>query len=321
MSKTETYHVPIMGPEVMGLLQPERGGVFVDGTLGGGGHAKLLMDRLPKGSALYGIDRDREAIAAATVKLAATAHEARFTAIRGNFFDMRAILNEQGVNVVDGILLDLGVSSHQLDAPERGFSYHEEAPLDMRMDDRAALTARDVVNGYSKEELVGVIRDYGEERFAMRIASAIIRARETEPIETTTALADIIKYAIPAPARRDGPHPARRTFQALRIEVNGELAGLNTAIEEAHALLAPGGRLCVITFHSLEDRIIKTAFRRFENPCSCPPKAPICTCGKKPTARVLTKKPVIAGEAELQENPRARSAKLRAIEKSGRGSN
>ena len=309
---TGFHHVPIMLPEVMELLKPERGGLFVDGTLGGGGHSEGILSRLGEGR-LYGIDRDGSAIAAASARLAPFGD--RFRAIRGNFFDMKELLMAEGVAGVDGILLDLGVSSHQLDTPQRGFSYHEDAPLDMRMDDRAALSAYDVVNGYAAEELAGIIRDYGEERFAFRVANAIVREREKQPINSTVQLAEIIKSAIPAANRREGPHPARRTFQAIRIEVNGELAELGQAIESAHDLLNPGGVLAVITFHSLEDRIVKQAFKKFENPCTCDPRAPMCTCGKVPTAKILTKKPIAPGEEELEINPRSRSSKLRGIQK------
>ncbi|MEA4971198.1 MAG: 16S rRNA (cytosine(1402)-N(4))-methyltransferase RsmH [Candidatus Pelethousia sp.] len=310
----EFRHTPIMVEQVLSLLEPQRGGVFVDGTLGGGGHAQAVLSLLPPGAKLYGVDRDAAAIAAATERL--TPFGARFIPLRGNFFRMAELLREQGETGVDGILLDLGVSSHQLDTPERGFSYHDDAPLDMRMDASAPLSAYDVVNGYSADDLCRIIRDYGEERYASRVARAIVRARETQgPITGTVRLAQIVKSAIPAANRREGPHPARRTFQALRIEVNGELEGLEAAIESAHNLLRSGGRMAVITFHSLEDRIVKQAFRRFENPCTCDPRAPICTCGRRPTVRILTKKPIEAGEAELNENPRARSAKLRAIEK------
>lgn len=308
------YHAPIMVEQVLSLLEPRRGGVFVDGTLGGGGHAEALLSLLPPGSKLYGIDRDAAAIQAASSRLASFGE--RVVPLRGNFFRMGELLKAEGETAVDGILLDLGVSSHQLDTPERGFSYHEDAPLDMRMDASAPLSAYEVVNGYSAEELGRIIRDYGEERYAARVARAIVRTREAEgPISGTVRLAEIIKGAIPAANRREGPHPARRTFQALRIEVNGELEGLGQAIEAAHGLLRPGGRMAVITFHSLEDRIVKQAFRRFENPCVCDPGAPVCICGRNPTARVLTRKPLTAGEAELAENPRARSAKLRGIEK------
>ncbi len=308
----EFKHVPILLPEVLALLKPERGGIFVDGTLGGGGHAEAVLQRLRAGR-LYGIDRDGAAIVAASERLRPFGE--KFVAVRGNFFQMKELLAGEGIQKADGILLDLGVSSYQLDTPQRGFSYHEEAPLDMRMDDRAALSAYDVANGYTSEALFHLIRDYGEERFASRIANAIVRARETGPIKTTTELAEIVKKAIPAPTRREGPHPARRTFQAIRIEVNGELAGLAKALENAHDLLNDNGVLAVITFHSLEDRIVKQLFRKFEKPCICDPKAPICVCGKKPTAQILTKKPLTADEQELMENPRARSAKLRAIRK------
>lgn len=309
---TQFHHVPIMLSEVMELLRPERGGLFVDGTLGGGGHSEGILSRLSYGR-LYGIDRDGNAIAAASARLAPFGD--KFKAIRGNFFDMKELLMAEGVSGVDGILLDLGVSSHQLDTPERGFSYHEDAPLDMRMDDRAALSAYDVVNGYGVEELAGIIKDYGEERFAFRVANAIVREREKQPINSTVQLAEIIKSAIPAANRREGPHPARRTFQAIRIEVNGELAELGRAIEDAHDLLNPGGILAVITFHSLEDRIVKQAFKKFENPCTCDPRAPMCTCGKVPTAKILTKKPLVPSDKELEINPRSRSSKLRGIQK------
>ena len=307
------HHIPILRDTVVSLLAPQRGGTFVDGTLGGGGHAEAVLERLPDGGRLSGIDRDSAAIEAASLRL--TRFGEAFTAIRGNFFDMKRLLAGQGVMEADGILLDLGVSSHQLDTPERGFSYHEDAPLDMRMDPSAPLSAYDVVNGYPAEALARIIREYGEERYAMRVANAIVREREKAPLDSTVGLADIVKHAMPAPARREQQHPARRTFQALRIEVNGELAGLSDALTDAHDLLRSGGVLAVITFHSLEDRIVKQAFKTFENPCTCDPRAPICTCGKKPTARMLTKKPIVAGEAELKENPRARSAKLRAIHK------
>lgn len=307
------HHIPILRETVVSLLNPRRGGVFVDGTLGGGGHAEAVLERLPEGGRLYGIDRDGAAIAAASARLARFGEV--FTAIRGNFFDMKRLLAAQGVTEVDGILLDLGVSSHQLDTPQRGFSYHEDAPLDMRMDPSAPLSAYDVVNGYPAEELARIIREYGEERYASRVANAIVREREKAPLNSTVRLAEIVKLALPAPARREAQHPARRTFQALRIEVNSELEGLSAALNDAHDLLRSGGVLAVITFHSLEDRIAKQAFKTFEHPCTCDPHAPVCTCGKTPTAKVLTKKPIVADEAELQQNPRARSAKLRAIQK------
>ncbi len=307
------YHAPIMVEEVLSLLAPERGGIFVDGTLGGGGHAEAVLKKLSPESRLFGIDRDGEAIAEASKRLAPFG--GMFRALRGNFFDMTALLKEQGVEKADGILMDLGVSSHQLDAPERGFSYHNEAPLDMRMDEDTAFSAYDVVNSYPAERLAAILREYGEERYAMRIANAIVRKRQISPIASTTELAEIVRMATPAQNRWEGQHPARRAFQAIRIEVNGELDGLEKAINDAVELLNPGGRLCVITFHSLEDRIAKQAFKTLENPCTCPPKAPICTCNKKPVVRILTKKPVIAGEEELKVNARSRSAKLRAVEK------
>ncbi|MCE5236744.1 MAG: 16S rRNA (cytosine(1402)-N(4))-methyltransferase RsmH [Clostridiaceae bacterium] len=307
------YHVPILLKEVVALLNPARGGVYVDGTLGGGGHAEAVLEKLPGGSRLIGIDRDTDAIAETAGRLSRFGDT--FTAVRGNFFQMKRLLSGLSIDRADGILLDLGVSSHQLDEKERGFSYNEDAPLDMRMDASAPFRAYDVVNGYSFEELARVIREYGEERYASRVASFIVKEREKKPLDSTTELAALIKSAIPAAARREGPHPARRTFQALRIEVNGELEGLKAAIDDAHDLLAPNGVLAVITFHSLEDRIVKLCFRGYENPCTCDPRAPMCTCGKKPTARILTKKPLVADEGEQLENPRSRSAKLRAVRK------
>ncbi|MBR6429063.1 MAG: 16S rRNA (cytosine(1402)-N(4))-methyltransferase RsmH [Clostridia bacterium] len=307
-----SYHTPIMLEEVLELLTPERCRVTVDGTLGGGGHSEGILERLPQSSVHFGIDRDEEAIRAACKRLERFPN---FHAIHGNFFDMKALLPlaEYGAAGADGILLDLGVSSHQLDDGTRGFSYGEEAPLDMRMDRGAPLTAYDVVNGYEQRRLFEIIRDYGEERFAWRVAGAIADERKKAPIKTTTELAAVIKAAIPAAARREGPHPARRTFQAIRIEVNSELDGLEAAVRSAASLLNPGGVLCVITFHSLEDRIVKNLFRELKNPCTCPPSAPICTCGRKPMAEILTGKPLTAGKDELERNPRSRSAKLRAI--------
>ena len=307
------YHAPIMVAEVLALLAPERGGVFVDGTLGGGGHAEAILRALPIDGRLYGIDRDADAIQAASERLKPFGE--RFTAIRGNFFDMKALLSEQGVAGADGILLDLGVSSHQLDEAERGFSYKLDAPLDMRMDQNATRTAAALVNGADEAELCRIFRDYGEERFAGRIAHALCLRRQEQPFTRTVELADAIKAAIPAKFRNEPQHPARRCFQALRIAVNGELDGLAQAITDAHDLLKPGGRMAVLSFHSLEDRIVKTAFRSFEQPCTCPKELPVCVCGKLPTARILTRKPIEAGEAEQAENSRSSCAKLRAIEK------
>lgn len=301
-----------MLPQVLSLLRPERGGTYVDGTLGGGGHSLGILRSLPAGGRLFGIDRDGEAIAEASARLSVFPN---FTAVRGNFFQLTELLNARGVNGADGILLDLGVSSHQLDDAERGFSYGSKARLDMRMDKSAPLSAHDVVNGYDTAALTRIIRDYGEERFASRISNAIGAARADKPIETTTELAEIIKNAIPAAARRDGPHPARRTFQAIRIEVNGELAGLEQAVRDAIRFLNPGGVIAVITFHSLEDRIVKNVFKNLANPCTCPPNAPVCVCGLKPEVAILTKKPLVADDTELDLNSRSRSAKLRAAQK------
>ena len=309
----EFHHKPIMKDECLALLAPERGGVFADGTLGGGGHAEAVLTALPAGGRLIGIDRDDEALAAASARLAPFGE--KFRAVKGNFFEIKDILDRLGLDGLDGMLVDLGVSSYQLDNPERGFSYHENAPLDMRMDQSAGFSAYDVVNGYDERELTRILREYGEEKWAARIASFIVKARQQKPLTTTFELVDLIRAAIPAAARREGGHPAKRTFQAIRIEVNGELAGLSKAIEDMADCLNPGGRLAVITFHSLEDRIAKQAFQRMERPCTCPPSAPVCICGKKPTAKILTRKPVTASEEELQENSRAKSAKLRAIEK------
>ena len=308
------YHAPIMVEEVLSLLQPARGGVFVDGTLGGGGHSEAILNLLPDDGRLFGIDRDRDALAAAEGRLAP--FKDRFTALYGNFFHMKTLLLQRGVDKVDGILLDLGVSSHQLDEPSRGFSYKFEAPLDMRMDQSAPLTAADVVNGYSEKELVRIFRDYGEERFSPLIARRILEKRAEHPIATTTELADVVAGAIPAKFRRkEQQHPARRVFQAVRIEVNGELQGLREAVDSCIDLLHPGGRLVILTFHSLEDRIVKTAFKTAENPCVCPPKSPQCVCGRTPYGKVLTRHPLTACAAEQQENSRSTCCKLRALEK------
>lgn len=309
--ETGVYHVPIMVSEVLTLLEPQRGGIFVDGTLGGGGHAEAVLCALPESGRLYGIDRDDDALKAAGARLKRFGD--RFTAIKGNFFDMKRLLSDRGVLHVDGILLDLGVSSHQLDDGARGFSYKADAPLDMRMDQNAPLSARTVVNEWPEAELKRIFFAYGEEKFSGLIARRIAERRAQRPIETTTELAELIKGAIPAKYRNEPQHPARRCFQAIRIAVNGELDGLEDAIRAAHDLLNPGGRLAILTFHSLEDRIVKNVFRTFENPCVCPKSAPVCICGRKPTAKVLTRHPLIASEQEQKENSRATSAKLRAI--------
>ncbi len=312
------HHVPIMVSEVTELLSPARGGLFVDGTLGGGGHSEAILRLLPDAGRLIGIDRDETALAAASARLAPFAD--RFTAVHGNFFHMRSLLLQRGITKVDGVLLDLGVSSYQLDEPSRGFSYKAEAPLDMRMDQTAVLTAADVVNGYSEKELIRIFRDYGEERFSPLIARRIVERRSQKSIETTTELADVIAGAIPSKFRRkEQQHPARRCFQAIRIEVNGELQGLREAVDGCIDLLSPGGRIVILTFHSLEDRIVKTAFRTAENPCVCPPKSPQCVCGKKPYGKVLTKHPIVPSEAEQRENSRSACCKLRALEKLPQG--
>ena len=314
MESVGFHHVPIMVNEVTELLCPGRGGVFVDGTLGGGGHSEAILKLMPETGRLIGVDRDEIAVAAASARLAPFGD--RFTAVHGNFFHMKSLLLQRGVTEADGILLDLGVSSYQLDEPSRGFSYKTEAPLDMRMDQTASLTAYDVVNGYPEKELVRIFRDYGEERFSPQIARRICERREERPIGTTTELSDLIAGAIPAKFRyKEQQHPARRCFQAIRIEVNGELQGLREAVDSCIDLLSPGGRIVILTFHSLEDRIVKTAFRTAENPCVCPPKSPQCVCGRTPYGKVLTKHPLTACAAEQQANTRSACCKLRALEK------
>ncbi len=318
MERSEFHHVPIMVREVMDLLSPERGGVFVDGTLGGGGHSEAILKRLPEAGRLIGIDRDETALQAASKRLKPFGD--RFTAIHGNFFHMKSLLLQRGIVKADGILLDLGVSSYQLDEPSRGFSYKTEAPLDMRMDQSAALTAFDVVNGYTEKDLIRIFRDYGEERFSPLIARRICERRAQKPIETTTELSDLIAGAIPSKFRyKEQQHPARRCFQAIRIEVNGELQGLREAVDSCIDLLQPGGRIVVLTFHSLEDRIVKTAFRTAENPCVCPPKSPQCICGRRPCGKILTKHPLTACEQEQQQNSRSVCCKLRALVKLDEG--
>ncbi|MCM1120447.1 MAG: 16S rRNA (cytosine(1402)-N(4))-methyltransferase RsmH [bacterium] len=305
-------HYSVMLRETIEYLNIKPDGVYLDGTLGGGGHAWEVCSRLLQGH-FYGIDQDDAAIVAAGKRLEAFAD--RITLIRDNYSNARAVLREQGVEQVDGIVLDLGVSSYQLDTQERGFSYRYDSPLDMRMDRRQSLTARDIVNGYSETELFHIIRDYGEDTFAKNIAKHIVRAREREPIETTGQLSEIIKAAIPAKMRTGGGHPAKRTFQAIRIECNHELEVLRDTLEDLVDMLSPGGRLCIITFHSLEDRIVKTAFKKAENPCVCPPEFPVCVCGRQPAGSVITKKPVLPDREELEENSRSKSAKLRVFEK------
>lgn len=309
----EFVHKSIMLAETIESLCIKPDGIYVDGTLGGGGHSLEIAKRLDAGGRLIGIDQDGDAIEAAGKRLAPYAD--RVTIVRSNYADMKKVLHDLGIEKVDGILLDLGVSSYQLDNGERGFTYREDVPLDMRMDVRQERTARDIVNTYSETELYHIIRDYGEDKFAKNIAKHIVLARKEEPVETTGQLTEIIKAAIPKKVRAVGGHPAKKTFQAIRIELNHELDVLKGHLEELVGLLGDGGRLCVITFHSLEDRIVKNIFRTCENPCICPPGFPVCTCGRKPKGRVITRKPIVPGEEELKENSRAKSAKLRVFER------
>ncbi len=303
-------HIPVLLQETIEHLKPAPGKTYVDGTLGGGGHSLEILKAIYPSGRLIGIDRDTAAIEAATNKL--SDYSDSFRGIHGNYVDIKSLLSDLSIYEVDGVLLDLGVSSHQLDTPDRGFSYHEEAPLDMRMDTSQDFSASDLVNSSSQEELAQIIWEYGEERWGKRIAEFIVKNR---PIETTTQLVEVIKMAVPSSARRGGPHPARRTFQALRIAVNQELSLLEEAIRNAVEVLKPGARLCVISFHSLEDRIVKNTFRSLKDPCICPPNAPICICGLTSVVDIITRKPVIASKEELNVNIRARSAKLRVCQK------
>lgn len=307
----EFHHISVLLNECIDNLNIKPDGIYVDGTMGGGGHSLEIAKRLTTGR-LICIDQDPNAHEAAGKRLAE--YKDRITFVRDNFGNIKSILDSLGIEKIDGMLLDIGVSSHQLDEAERGFSYQQDAPLDMRMNPDRPFSAYDVVNGYDEDELDRVIFTYGEERWARRIAQFIVKEREAKPIETTGELVDIIKKAVPKGARKGGPHPAKRTFQAIRIEVNGELEVLQRAIDDVAARLAVGGRLCIITFHSLEDRIVKEAFRKQENPCICPPQFPVCVCGKKPLGRVITRKPILPSKEELEENPRSRSAKLRVLE-------
>ena len=306
-------HKPVLLQECLVNLNLHPGQTIVDGTMGGGGHSAEILKRILPGGKLIGVDKDEEAIERCKKRFQGAGNDVLY--LHGDFKELPQLLAQTGLETVDGILIDLGVSSFQLEDASRGFSYGQPAVLDMRMDKASPLTAAEVVNGYAKEDLTRIIRDYGEEKWASRIAEFIERARAKKKIETSEELNEIIRNAIPASARRQGPHPSKRTFQAIRIEVNGELAGLDKAIGDHTELLTCGGRLCVITFHSLEDRIVKQAMRKLENPCECPPTSPICICGKKPVARVITRKPIGPSGEELEENPRARSAKLRVLEK------
>lgn len=309
----EFKHTSVLLEETIENLRIKPDGVYLDGTLGGGGHSLRIVSGLGDSGRLIGIDRDEDAIKAAGLRLKPYAD--KVTLVHDNYRNAAKALARLGIGQVDGIVLDLGVSSFQLDNAERGFSYKYDTKLDMRMDTRQELTAADIVNGYSETELYHVIRDYGEEQFARNIAKHIVNARRDRPIETTGELNEIIKAAIPAKMRATGGHPSKRTFQAIRIECNRELDVLKESLDDLVMVLAPEGRLCIITFHSLEDRIVKTAFRRYENPCICPPDFPVCVCGRTPEGRVITKKPILPSDEEIENNKRAKSAKLRVFEK------
>ncbi len=311
MEERTFSHYSVMLQETIEALNVKADGIYVDGTLGGAGHSSEICKRLSSGH-LYGIDQDEVAICAARKRLEPFGE--KVTILRDNYCNAGAALRRLGVEQVDGIVLDLGVSSYQLDTEERGFSYRFDAPLDMRMDTRQGLTARDIVNGYSEMELFRIIRDYGEDRFAKNIAKHIVQSRQKKPIETTFELNEIIRAAIPAKMRQNG-HPSKQTFQAIRIECNRELEVLRDSLDSMIEMLKPGGRICIITFHSLEDRIVKTAFKTNENPCICPPEFPACVCGRTSRGRVITRKPILPGEKELEENSRSKSAKLRVFER------
>lgn len=306
-------HKSVLLWETIEGLNIKPDGIYVDGTLGGAGHSLEIVKRLGDKGRHIGIDQDADAIAAATGRL--KPYEDKVTIVRSNYSAIREIVKEHAPEGVDGILLDLGVSSYQLDTIERGFGYKNDAPLDMRMDQRQSLTAREIVNGYSEMELFRIIKDYGEEQFAKNIAKHIVKARAEKTIETSFELNEIIKAAIPARMRATGGHPSKRTFQAIRIECNRELEVLRDTLDDMIEVLKPGGRLCIITFHSLEDRIVKSSFKKAENPCVCPPSFPVCVCGRKPLGKVITRKPILPGEEELEVNKRSKSAKLRIFEK------
>lgn len=309
----EFKHYSVMLEETIEQLNIRPDGIYVDGTLGGGGHAYQVCKRLSDQGHFYGIDQDAAAIAAAGARLAEFGD--KVTVIRSNYCRMKEELKERGIEKVDGIVLDLGVSSYQLDEADRGFTYREDAALDMRMDQRQEKTARDIVNEYSEMDLYRVIRDYGEDKFAKNIAKHIVMAREKKPIETTGELVEVIKAAIPMKVRMQKGHPAKQTFQALRIELNQELDVLRNSLDDMIGMLSPGGRICIITFHSLEDRIVKTIFKKNENPCTCPSHFPVCVCGNVSKGKVITRKPILPAEKELEENSRSKSAKLRVFER------
>ena len=308
----EFKHKSVLLNETIDGLNIKPDGIYVDGTLGGGGHAYEVCRRLGDKGSIIGIDQDAAAIEAASARLKDFGE--KVTIVRSNYCDMKSKLHELGIDKVDGIVLDLGVSSYQLDTAERGFSYREDAPLDMRMDTRQKMTARDIVNDYTEADLYRVIRDYGEDKFAKNIAKHIVQARAVKPVETTAELSEIIRASIPMKFQKKSGHPAKRTFQAIRIELNRELDVLRDSLDDMIDLLNPGGRLCIITFHSLEDRIVKSAFRKNENPCTCPPDFPVCVCGKKSKGSIITKKPILPSEEELEYNSRSKSAKLRIFE-------
>ncbi|CRZ34652.1 16S rRNA (cytosine1402-N4)-methyltransferase [Herbinix hemicellulosilytica] len=305
-------HKPVLLDEVIENLNIDPAGIYVDGTVGGGGHSFEIASRLTTGR-LVCLDQDEAAIDAATARLAE--FKDKVTVVRSNYSNIKAVLEDLRIDKVNGILLDLGVSSHQLDTPERGFSYRENGPLDMRMDKRTTTTAKDIINTYSEADLYRIIKNYGEDKFAKNIAKHIVRAREKKTIETTFELNEIIKEAIPAKFRATGGHPSKRTFQAIRIELNRELEVLKETLQDMIDLLLPKGRLAIITFHSLEDRIVKEAFKVNENPCTCPPGFPVCVCGKKPKGKIVTKKPILPSDEEIEFNKRSKSAKLRVFEK------
>ena len=309
----EFKHQSVLLSECMESLNIRPDGIYVDGTLGGGGHSYEICRRLSDKGRLIGIDQDEAAIEAARARLGE--FKDKVTIIRSNYCNMKAELTKLHITAVDGILLDLGVSSYQLDNAERGFTYREDAPLDMRMDQRQEMTARDIVNGYSEMDLYRIIRDYGEDKFAKNIAKHIVKERQKKTIETAGELTDIIRAAIPMKVQVTGGHPAKRTFQAIRIELNHELEVLSDHLDEMIDLLNPGGRICIITFHSLEDRIVKSNFKRNENPCTCPSDFPVCVCGKVSKGKVITRKPILPSEKELEENSRSKSAKLRVFER------
>ena len=309
----EFKHKSVLLFETIDNLNVKPNGIYVDGTLGGGGHSFQILKQLGDGGRLIGIDQDEDALKAASERLAI--FEDKVTTVRSNYCHMKQVLHDLGIEKVSGIVLDLGVSSYQLDEPERGFTYREDVPLDMRMDRRQPKTAKNIVNEYSEMELFRIIRDFGEDKFAKNIAKHIVAAREKKEIETTGELIEIIKAAIPAKVRATGGHPAKKTFQAIRIELNAELEVLQNSLDDMIDLLEDGGRICIITFHSLEDRIVKTIYKTNENPCTCPSHFPVCVCGKKPKGKVITRKPIVPSEEELEYNSRAKSSKLRVFER------